>query len=41
VAQRRDAPYVYRVRALAKDKLGDTEGAKQDRAKADDIESVH
>jgi tetratricopeptide (TPR) repeat protein len=41
VAQRRDAPYVYRARALAKDKLGDTEGAKQDRAKADDIESFH
>ena len=41
VAQRREAPYVYRARALAKDKLGDTEGAKQDRAKADGIESPH
>ncbi len=41
VAQMRESPYVYRARALAKDKLGDTEGAKQDRAKADDIESVH
>jgi len=26
---------------LAKDKLGDTEGAKQDRATADGIESPH
>ena len=41
VAQRREAPYVYRARALAKDKLGDTEGAKQDRATADGIESAH
>jgi tetratricopeptide (TPR) repeat protein len=41
VAQRRDAPYVYRARAVVKDKLGDGEGAKQDRATADGIESVH
>jgi tetratricopeptide (TPR) repeat protein len=41
VAQRRDAPYVYRARALSKEKLGDTEGAKQDRAKADSIETGH
>ena len=41
VAQMRESPYVYRARALVRDKLGDTEGAKQDRAKADDIESVH
>ena len=41
VAQLREAPYVYRARALAKDKLGDAEGAKQDRAKADSMESVH
>jgi tetratricopeptide (TPR) repeat protein len=40
VAQRPDAPYVYRARALAKAKLGDAEGAKQDRAKADGIEAV-
>ena len=40
VAQLREAPYVYRARALAKDKLGDTEGAKQDRAKADGIETA-
>jgi tetratricopeptide (TPR) repeat protein len=41
VAQLREAPYVYRARALAKEKLGDTEGAKRDRAKADSIETVH
>lgn len=41
VAQMRESPFVYRARALAKDKLGDTEGAKQDRAKADSIETVH
>jgi tetratricopeptide (TPR) repeat protein len=41
VAQMRESPFVYRARALAKDKLGDTEGAKQDRAKADSIEVLH
>jgi len=41
IAQTRESPFVYRARALAKDKLGDTEGAKQDRAKADGIETVH
>lgn len=41
VAQMRESPFVYRARALAKDKLGDTEGAKQDRAKADSIETIH
>jgi tetratricopeptide (TPR) repeat protein len=41
VAQLRESPFVYRARALAKDKLGDTEGAKQDRAKADGIETIH
>lgn len=40
VAQMRESPFVYRARALAKDKLGDTEGAKQDRATADRIESA-
>jgi tetratricopeptide (TPR) repeat protein len=41
VAQMRESPFVYRARALAKDKLGDAEGAKQDRAKADGIEAIH
>ena len=39
VAQRRESPFVYRARALAKDKLGDADGAQQDRATADRIES--
>lgn len=41
VAQLRESPFVYRARALARDKLGDTDGAKKDRAKADSIETVH
>ena len=41
VAQLREAPYVYRARALVKAELGDAEGAKQDRATADSIESLH
>ena len=41
VAQMRESPFVYRARALARDKLGDAEGAKQDRAKADSIETIH
>jgi tetratricopeptide (TPR) repeat protein len=41
VAQLREAPYVYRARAVAKERLGDTEGAKRDRAKADSIETAH
>jgi tetratricopeptide (TPR) repeat protein len=41
VAQMREAPYVYRARAVAKDKIGDSEGAKQDRVKADGIEAAH
>jgi len=40
IAQMRESPFVYRARALAKDKLGDAEGAKQDRAKADSIETA-
>jgi tetratricopeptide (TPR) repeat protein len=34
-----DAPYAYRARAVAKDALGDTEGAKADRETADGIEN--
>ena len=41
VAQMPEAPYVYRARAVAKDKLGDSKGATQDRTKADGIEAVH
>jgi tetratricopeptide (TPR) repeat protein len=40
VEQLRESPFVYRARALAKDKSGDAEGAKQDRAKADSLEAV-
>jgi len=38
IAQARDAPYVYRARALAKENLGDHDGASADRATAADIE---
>jgi tetratricopeptide (TPR) repeat protein len=33
-----DAPYIYRARAVAKEKLGDATGAQEDRKKADSIE---
>ena len=39
IAEMRDAPYAYRARALAKDALGDVEGAKADREAAQRIES--
>ncbi len=39
IAEMRDAPYAYRARALAKDALGDVEGAKADRETAQRIES--
>lgn len=40
IAQQRDAPYAYRARALARDHLGDAEGAREDRQTAQRIE-VH
>lgn len=39
IAEMRDAPYAYRARALAKDGLGDVEGARADRETAQRIES--
>ena len=39
IAEMLDAPYAYRARALAKDALGDVEGAKLDRETAQRIES--
>lgn len=39
IAELRDAPYAYRARAVAKDALGDTQGAKADRAIAEEIEN--
>ncbi|HVY94987.1 MAG TPA: tetratricopeptide repeat protein [Bryobacteraceae bacterium] len=38
IAEMRDAPYAYRARAMAKEALGDAEGAKEDRAVADGIQ---
>jgi tetratricopeptide (TPR) repeat protein len=38
IAQQRDAPYAYRARALSRDALGDTEGAKSDRESAQSLE---
>ncbi len=38
IAQARDAPYMYRARATAKENLGDREGAHADREIADRIE---
>lgn len=38
IAEERDAPYMYRARALAKANLGDEEGAHQDRQLATEIE---
>ena len=34
----RDAPYVYRARALARANAGDLEGAQEDRQKAASLE---
>jgi hypothetical protein len=34
----RDSPYAYRARALAKEALGDTQGAQEDRATARGID---
>ncbi len=39
IAELRDAPYAYRARALAKDALGDAEGARLDRETAQRFES--
>lgn len=39
IAEMRDSPYAYRARAMAKDALGDVEGAKADREAAMRIES--
>lgn len=38
IAEERDAPFVYRARALSKANLGDEEGARQDRLLATQIE---
>jgi tetratricopeptide (TPR) repeat protein len=38
IAQARDAPYMYRARALAKENLGDEEGAHADRILASEVE---
>jgi tetratricopeptide (TPR) repeat protein len=38
IAEERDAPYMYRARALAKANLGDSEGARADRMRAEQIE---
>jgi tetratricopeptide (TPR) repeat protein len=38
IAQQRDAPYAYRARAVARDHLGDAEGAREDRQTAQRIE---
>jgi tetratricopeptide (TPR) repeat protein len=38
IALARDAPYMYRARAMAKEKLGDLEGARSDRDHATEIE---
>jgi tetratricopeptide (TPR) repeat protein len=38
IALARDAPYMYRARAMAKEKLGDHEGARADRMHATEIE---
>jgi tetratricopeptide (TPR) repeat protein len=37
----RDAPYIYRARAMAKSNMGDTAGAEADRNLARSIESPH
>ena len=38
IAVARDAPYMYRARAMSKEKLGDLEGAHADRALAAELE---
>lgn len=40
IAERRDAPYVYRARSLARRAIGDLTGAAEDRAIADRIEGL-
>jgi len=38
---RRDAPYVYRARALARRNAGDLSGSQADREIAENIEQSH
>jgi tetratricopeptide (TPR) repeat protein len=38
IAQARDAPYMYRARAMAKEHLGDLDGARADREAANQLE---
>jgi len=40
IAERRDAPYVYRARSAARRAMGDIAGANQDRNTADGIEGI-
>lgn len=40
IAQVRDSPYMYLARAMAKQNLGDLEGARQDRETAKEIERL-